>query len=428
MEWYGATCSKNVTVVAPCSPSWYCQLDAYGGRTGTAIDRNSCGGSPTINCTPTNNASCRSVSAPSEVLEGETFSSTVTMRNTGTKTWRSNDGTPHRLGGWNPQDSTLWNSGRVNMPTTYLGPNRNLSFTFNAMAPNSPGVKNFDWRMLEESIQWFGGACTSKNITVYKPLPYPSNCNADYQLSIYNEDIYKSDPASSLIYRSATQSSNTFNWNPATGDTSILDINDKTLRYEVTSCFDTFDCTKEVSGECVNWTFDNQSCQLIGLAIKDYDCPVPELISFDPNDIELSSLDDQDPQLPLSENVSLEVKCTDGTTLPIVPPNSNLGAGNVDWDLNDLQVCSTGFEINSLGGGNYQVNSGVTVLGKCEDVAILTIDSYLHNGFDWGSLIGRLNVSIVGGTRVAEEFVYSGDLLVNPPPGFEKLYLPELVE
>jgi len=91
------------------------------------------------------------------------------MNNNGTKVWNS-DATPHRLGSRNPQDNMRWWLGRVGLPWEPVNPTQSVTFNFNATAPSSPGTYPFDWKMVEDGIEWFGATC-QKNINVVNPPP-----------------------------------------------------------------------------------------------------------------------------------------------------------------------------------------------------------------------------------------------------------------
>jgi|GEM_PF-3099626 len=418
---------RSVTCAPPCVPNEYCITDGDGGWTGAVGDYNNCGKTPTLNCTPRNNATCRSVSGlPSEMLVSETRGVIVTMNNpsTATKTWKQS--TNHNLASRNG----LFYSSSISLPDSAFGPGSSVPFSFNATSPASAGNYTFNFGMRESSTN-FGSTCP-RSVTVYQPLPYPAgDCSPRYQLAVYDEETYKTDPAGSLLDSTAFQSSNIIRWRPSVSNprTNIIGLNGKQLRYEITLCYDSFKCNKIVSDECVEWVIDKEVCTLAGKAIKKINCPVPELLSFSPGEVELESVDNNTPAVDVPEeqkSVDVTIKCTDDTLLSIVTANSDIN--DIAWDYNDLSVCSTGFDISPADADTFDVTAGLTVLGVCEDVAIATLANFTYGGFDWGQIQGRLNVRIVGGQSVAEEFIYSGDLLSDPPPGFEKLYLPELVD
>jgi len=123
----------------------------------------------TANFTPiqslVDNSSCVSISAPANVNANQSFSATVTLLNNGTTTW--DPAALYRLGSQGPQDNSTWGTGRVllNSPVT---PGNTVAITFNATAPLTPGTYAFDWKMLQEAVQWFGSTCNG-SITVNPP-------------------------------------------------------------------------------------------------------------------------------------------------------------------------------------------------------------------------------------------------------------------
>ncbi|MDP3795441.1 MAG: NBR1-Ig-like domain-containing protein [bacterium] len=125
-----------------------------------------------------NSAACVAPGAPDHVVPGQHFSASITMRNTGTKAWTIDD-TPHHLGSQNPQDNHRWGLGRVGLPFEPVNPGSTATFNFVAVAPQAVGVFPFEWRMLEERLEWFGEVC-GKNIlvaaiTTPTPTPAPSS-------------------------------------------------------------------------------------------------------------------------------------------------------------------------------------------------------------------------------------------------------------
>jgi putative Ig domain-containing protein/matrixin/Ig-like domain-containing protein/S-layer family protein len=114
-------------------------------------------GSPT----QTNNASFISQSVPTSMTPGQVTSATLTMRNSGTTTWTA--GT-YRLGSQNPQDNSTWGLNRVNLASS-VAPGSDATFTFNITAP-AAGTYNFQWRMLQEGVAFFGASSTNVSINV----------------------------------------------------------------------------------------------------------------------------------------------------------------------------------------------------------------------------------------------------------------------
>lgn len=86
----------------------------------------------------------------------------VTMRNSGITTWSAGD--KYRLGSWNPENNSTWGPGRVELPRT-VGPGEEVTFTFSVTAPApSTTPYNFQWKMLQEGVAWFG--LPSENVSV----------------------------------------------------------------------------------------------------------------------------------------------------------------------------------------------------------------------------------------------------------------------
>jgi hypothetical protein len=83
------------------------------------------------------------------------------MTNRGTKTWS----TSHRLGSQNPADNYIWGTHRVYL-TNNVSPGSEVTFNFTVTAPTTPGTYNFQWRMLEEMVEWFGDFTPNVAITV----------------------------------------------------------------------------------------------------------------------------------------------------------------------------------------------------------------------------------------------------------------------
>lgn len=108
-----------------------------------------------------NDAACVSIKAPASVNADAEFAATVTLRNTGTKAWAKGEN-PYRLGTQDPQDNTQWNLQRVELPVNQVKPGQSVTFEIKAKAPNQPGAYPFAWKMVEETVEWFGQTCAQK--------------------------------------------------------------------------------------------------------------------------------------------------------------------------------------------------------------------------------------------------------------------------
>lgn len=106
--------------------------------------------------------------APASLTVGETASITVTMKNTGTTLWTRDQ--YYRLGRAQPADPTTWGVSRLQLaPGDVVQPNQNHTFTFDITAPPTVGTYAFQWRMLEELVQWFGESSINLSIDVVAP-------------------------------------------------------------------------------------------------------------------------------------------------------------------------------------------------------------------------------------------------------------------
>jgi len=128
------------------------------------------GGGPTGN-----NASFVSQVVPT-LEKGETITVSITMKNTGTTTW-----TPEgnfKLGSQSPEDNTIWGLDRVNLNVDEsIAPNFEKTFTFEIVVPNSDGIYNFQWKMIQEGEEWFGSKSAIQQLTLGDPGGYLDVCD-----------------------------------------------------------------------------------------------------------------------------------------------------------------------------------------------------------------------------------------------------------
>jgi hypothetical protein len=102
---------------------------------------------------------------PTLMTPGRIYTVYVTMKNTGTENWT--ESASYRLGSQNPADNLIWGIGRVNIsPGESIPIIANKTFAFNVTAPMAAGTYDFQWRMLRESVEWFGEYTPNLAITV----------------------------------------------------------------------------------------------------------------------------------------------------------------------------------------------------------------------------------------------------------------------
>ena len=101
--------------------------------------------------------------APPVMTAGQSYTVYVTMRNSGASTWLPSAG--YRLGAQNPQDNFIWGLNRVSLPGP-VAPASDVTFAFNVSAPAEAGSANFQWRMLQEGVGYFGPLSPNISITI----------------------------------------------------------------------------------------------------------------------------------------------------------------------------------------------------------------------------------------------------------------------
>ena len=139
---------------------------------------------PTVSSPPTpypphNNARNVYVLVPRTMYAGERHEAFVTFKNTGTLPW-NNTGSPgnyanaYRIKSWGPADNNIWGVSFVPLPYTPVNMGQSATFTFMVTAPSTPGTYNFQWRMNQGGVGWFGQENPPISITVKPPLPTTS--------------------------------------------------------------------------------------------------------------------------------------------------------------------------------------------------------------------------------------------------------------
>lgn len=112
-----------------------------------------------------NDAEFSSQSVPVNLNTNETNSVEITLRNLGTQSWTKEGG--YKLGSINPTDNEIWGINRVELDEgEVIEPGEEKTFVFSVKAPEKAGVYSFQWRMLEENINWFGDDTDNVEINV----------------------------------------------------------------------------------------------------------------------------------------------------------------------------------------------------------------------------------------------------------------------
>jgi RHS repeat-associated protein len=112
---------------------------------------------------PPNSAQFISQSVTQTMTAGQTYAVWVRMKNIGSNTWTTQGA--YSLGSQNAQDNTTWGMGRVALPSS-VASGSEVTFNFTVTAPSTPGTYNFQWRMVQDGVEWFGAFSPNVSITV----------------------------------------------------------------------------------------------------------------------------------------------------------------------------------------------------------------------------------------------------------------------
>jgi hypothetical protein len=109
-------------------------------------------------------------SVPNTMVTNRVYDVSVMMKNTGTLKWTSSGA--YRLG---VIGGDYWGIGRVELPYSTVGTDSTPTFKFQVRAPSIPGTYTFQWRMVQDGVEWFGVPTTAETVTVRDPIN-----NAEY--------------------------------------------------------------------------------------------------------------------------------------------------------------------------------------------------------------------------------------------------------
>jgi hypothetical protein len=92
---------------------------------------------------------------PTVMLANQSYTVSIIVENNGSNTWTKAAG--YKLGSQNPADNSTWGVNRLYLdPTEAIAPGQQKTFTLTLIAPSTPGAYNFQWKMLQEGVNWFG--------------------------------------------------------------------------------------------------------------------------------------------------------------------------------------------------------------------------------------------------------------------------------
>ncbi len=144
--------------------------------------------------------------APLQV--GARYTALVGMSNDGATTWTRLGPHPYRLGSKNPQDNATWGLARVELPDARaeVPPSSNIVwFEFEITAPSIPGTYDFQWRMVQEFVEWFGDYTPKVKVRVAPRQlsahiePYPIVLGHSRQYIVRAEDAGTHAPVAGTV-------------------------------------------------------------------------------------------------------------------------------------------------------------------------------------------------------------------------------------
>ncbi|MFC4932721.1 NBR1-Ig-like domain-containing protein [Massilia sp. GCM10023247] len=189
----GESATFNFQVIAPSVPGsyafqWGMQREGYGsfGPGTTPITINVVAPPPLVN-----NAEVVGIAVPARMQTGQRYNISVTMKNSGTKSWAA--GTLHRLGAASGYDN-MWGLGRVELATP-VAPGQQYTFSFQVIAP-VPDSYDMQWRMVQDGVEWFG-AYAGSQVTVTEDLSRVTFIHTD----ALGSPIARTDGAGNVISR-----------------------------------------------------------------------------------------------------------------------------------------------------------------------------------------------------------------------------------
>jgi serine protease len=148
----------NFTVTAPSTPGTYnyqwqmvqeC-VTWFGDPTPNVV--------VTVQPAPPRDAQIIVQNVPSTMTRGQNYPVSIRVRNVGTQTWNpiGPQCNAYRLGSANPLNNGTWlPATRVELPAP-LAQGGEATLNFTITAPSTPGTYNFQWRMVQECVVWFG--------------------------------------------------------------------------------------------------------------------------------------------------------------------------------------------------------------------------------------------------------------------------------
>jgi len=121
---------------------------------------------------------------PATMITGESYDVSLTFKNSSATTWSSEG--EYKLGSQNPHDNMIWGTNRIYLgESEYITGGGQKTFSFNVTAPSTEGSYNFQWRMVQDGVEWFGD--WSSNISIHVYSPFLDHCDVLDGWNSYNQ-------------------------------------------------------------------------------------------------------------------------------------------------------------------------------------------------------------------------------------------------
>lgn len=125
---------------------------------------------------PTGNSAAFVSQEVPELVEGDTISVSITMKNTGNTAWTESG--QFKLGSVSPADNENWGINRVALNEgDSIAPGSEHTFKFKVSVPESDGIFVFQWQMIQEGEEWFGARTDPIQMISGNPGGYMDACD-----------------------------------------------------------------------------------------------------------------------------------------------------------------------------------------------------------------------------------------------------------
>jgi arylsulfatase A-like enzyme len=117
-----------------------------------------------------------------DLVAGESLTVQISMKNSGTSSWTRSG--QFKLGSQGPADNQTWGPRRILLDEgDSIVPGAEKTFIFEISVPESDGIHNFQWQMIQEGEEWFGERSELKQLVTGNPGAYLDDCD---EINVWN--------------------------------------------------------------------------------------------------------------------------------------------------------------------------------------------------------------------------------------------------